>query len=155
MEVRLQGHQDDRGDPFHRAPAADVLEHLGAARIRLIREREPEGRPPTLEPGARAAHRRRPVRLARADTDVQRLRKGSRGAVWEHGSEEILLSMPPSPTVVRRVIKPAVFLLCLVPFALLVWRALAMHGAGLGTNPIEKIQDTFGQWGLRFLLITL
>jgi sulfoxide reductase heme-binding subunit YedZ len=63
--------------------------------------------------------------------------------------------MTPSPTVVRRVIKPAVFVLCLVPFALLVWRALALHGAGLGTNPIERIQDTLGQWGLRFLLITL
>jgi sulfoxide reductase heme-binding subunit YedZ len=61
----------------------------------------------------------------------------------------------PSPTVVRRVIKPALFVLCLVPLALLVWRAFVLHGAGLGTNPIEKIQDTLGQWGLRFLIITL
>jgi sulfoxide reductase heme-binding subunit YedZ len=61
----------------------------------------------------------------------------------------------PSPTVVRRVIRPALFVLCLLPLALLAWRAFALHGAGLGPNPIEKIQDTLGQWGLRFLLITL
>jgi methionine sulfoxide reductase heme-binding subunit len=61
----------------------------------------------------------------------------------------------PSQTTVRRVIKPALFALCLVPLASLVWRALELQGTNLGANPIEKIQDTLGQWGLRFLLITL
>jgi len=61
----------------------------------------------------------------------------------------------PSPAVVRRFIKPAVFLLCLVPLLSLVWRAFEIGGTDLGTNPIEHIQDTLGQWGLRFLLITL
>ena len=61
----------------------------------------------------------------------------------------------PSSTTVRRLIKPAVFLVCLVPFLSLLWRAFEIGGAGLGTNPIERIQDTLGQWGLRFLLITL
>jgi methionine sulfoxide reductase heme-binding subunit len=61
----------------------------------------------------------------------------------------------PSPTAVRRFVKPALFLLCLLPFASLVWRAFEIAGTDLGTNPIEKIQDTLGQWGLRFLLITL
>jgi sulfoxide reductase heme-binding subunit YedZ len=61
----------------------------------------------------------------------------------------------PSPTTVRRVIKPALFALCLVPLMSLVWRALELQGTNLGANPIEKIQDTLGQWGLRFLLITL
>lgn len=61
----------------------------------------------------------------------------------------------PSALIVRRYIKPAVFLLCLVPLASLVLRAFEFRGTHLGTNPIETIQDTLGQWGLRLLLITL
>jgi sulfoxide reductase heme-binding subunit YedZ len=61
----------------------------------------------------------------------------------------------PSATVVRRVLKPALFVLCLLPLASLIWRALEIGGTNLGANPVEKIQDTFGQWGLRMLLITL
>jgi sulfoxide reductase heme-binding subunit YedZ len=64
---------------------------------------------------------------------------------------------------VRRVAKPAVFALCLLPAA---WLALGIAGlasgdAGsraalaLGANPVEKVQDTLGIWGLRFLLATL
>jgi methionine sulfoxide reductase heme-binding subunit len=36
-----------------------------------------------------------------------------------------------------------------------VWAALGIGGANLGANPVEAIQDTFGQWGLRFIVITL
>jgi sulfoxide reductase heme-binding subunit YedZ len=54
-----------------------------------------------------------------------------------------------------RAIKLILFVLCLVPFASLFWRAFELGGSDLGTNPIEKVQDTLGQWGLRFLLITL
>ena len=61
----------------------------------------------------------------------------------------------PSTFVVRRVMKPALFLLCLLPLASLVWRAFGIAGTDLGANPVEKIQDTLGQWGLRMLLITL
>jgi sulfoxide reductase heme-binding subunit YedZ len=61
----------------------------------------------------------------------------------------------PSNAVVRRVIKPALFILCLLPFASLVWRAFGIGGTDLGANAIEKIQDTLGIWGLRLLLITL
>lgn len=61
----------------------------------------------------------------------------------------------PSPTVIRRVIKPALFVLCALPLLSIVWAAFEIGGATLGTNPVEKIQDTFGQWGLRFLVITL
>ncbi|MFO7190586.1 MAG: protein-methionine-sulfoxide reductase heme-binding subunit MsrQ [Pseudomonadota bacterium] len=60
-----------------------------------------------------------------------------------------------SPLLLRRVIKPALFALCLLPFAAVLWRLFGIGGATLGANPIERIQDTFGQWGLRFLLITL
>ena len=47
-----------------------------------------------------------------------------------------------------------VFVLCLVPAALVVGDALELTGR-LGANPIEEIQDRFGYWGLRFILITL
>lgn len=61
----------------------------------------------------------------------------------------------PSMFVVRRVLKPALFVLCLLPLASLIWRAFGIAGTDLGANPVEKIQDTLGQWGLRMLLITL
>jgi methionine sulfoxide reductase heme-binding subunit len=48
--------------------------------------------------------------------------------------------------------KAAVFVLCLVPFALLVWKGLH-HG--LGANPIEYITRSTGWWTLTFLLLTL
>jgi sulfoxide reductase heme-binding subunit YedZ len=61
----------------------------------------------------------------------------------------------PSPLVIRRVIKPALFVICALPLLSLLWAAFGIGGASLGANPIEKIQDTFGEWGLRFLVITL
>ena len=48
--------------------------------------------------------------------------------------------------------KLAVFLLCLVPLAWLVWRAFF---GTLGVNPIETINRTLGDWALRFLLLSL
>ncbi len=52
----------------------------------------------------------------------------------------------------QRLYKPLVFLICLLPFGLLLFSALS---GGLGANPIEEITHVTGQWGLRFLLITL
>jgi methionine sulfoxide reductase heme-binding subunit len=51
-----------------------------------------------------------------------------------------------------RVLKPLVFLACLVPFALLAQRALT---GDLGTNPAETLEHTTGEWVLRFLAATL
>lgn len=51
-----------------------------------------------------------------------------------------------------KVAKPIVFLLCLVPFGLLVWGVFTND---LGANPVETITHTTGDWILRFLLITL
>jgi methionine sulfoxide reductase heme-binding subunit len=48
--------------------------------------------------------------------------------------------------------KVVLFLVCLVPFASLVWRAL--H-ANLGANPVEFVQHATGDWTLRFLIFTL
>lgn len=61
----------------------------------------------------------------------------------------------PSAAIQRRVFKPALFLLCLLPFASIVWRAFGLAGTSLGVNPIETIQDTFGRWALRLLIATL
>jgi methionine sulfoxide reductase heme-binding subunit len=51
-----------------------------------------------------------------------------------------------------RYLNPVLFLACLVPLALLVWRGF--H-AGLGANPIEAITHSTGDWTLIFLLVTL
>ena len=47
-----------------------------------------------------------------------------------------------------------VFAACLLPFALVVGDAFEITGR-LGANPIEEIMDRFGNWSLRFILITL
>jgi sulfoxide reductase heme-binding subunit YedZ len=48
--------------------------------------------------------------------------------------------------------KIALFVLCLIPFADLLWR---FHRQDLTANPIEFITHRTGDWTLRFLLITL
>ena len=50
------------------------------------------------------------------------------------------------------IFKPAVFLVCLVPMAWLVWDIFA---GNLSANPIEDIRNRTGIWTLRFLMITL
>ena len=52
----------------------------------------------------------------------------------------------------RRVIKPAVFLACLVPVGQLVYGAF---WGDLGANPVEMITNTTGIWTLRLIVITL
>jgi sulfoxide reductase heme-binding subunit YedZ len=52
----------------------------------------------------------------------------------------------------KRLVKPLLFTLCVVPLAWLIWDAL--H-AGLGANPIEALEHRTGDWALRFLLVTL
>lgn len=52
----------------------------------------------------------------------------------------------------QRLGKPLVFMLCLLPFITLVLRLLNDQ---LGANPIEAFTRHSGEWGLRFLLITL
>ena len=55
---------------------------------------------------------------------------------------------------VRFIWKPLVFALSLVPFLLVVGDLFEVTGS-LGANPVEEIQDRFGNWGLRFMLIAL
>ena len=57
-------------------------------------------------------------------------------------------------TQIRRVWKPLVFFACLLPFGLVVGDAFNITG-GLGANPVEEILDRFGNWALRFVMLTL
>jgi sulfoxide reductase heme-binding subunit YedZ len=55
---------------------------------------------------------------------------------------------------IRFVWKPLVFMLCLVPAIHTATNALGIFG-DLGANPVEEIQDRFGIWALRFIMIAL
>lgn len=48
--------------------------------------------------------------------------------------------------------KAVVFLACLMPLGLLIWRGFS---GGLTANPIEFVTHTTGWWALTFLMITL
>ncbi|MCI0707679.1 MAG: sulfoxide reductase heme-binding subunit YedZ [Ignavibacteriae bacterium] len=52
----------------------------------------------------------------------------------------------------RRVLKPALFILALVPLGLLVYGVLTDT---LSANPLDDITDETGTWTLRFIVITL
>lgn len=51
-----------------------------------------------------------------------------------------------------KVIKPVVFILCLVPAAWIAWAVITGH---LGVNPIRDAEIQTGLWTLRFLAIAL
>jgi sulfoxide reductase heme-binding subunit YedZ len=55
---------------------------------------------------------------------------------------------------IRFIWKPLVFVASLIPFALVAGDLFEVTGS-LGANPVEEIQDRFGNWGLRFMLIAL
>ena len=57
-------------------------------------------------------------------------------------------------TQIRLIWKPLVFVVCLAPFALVAGDLFGITGS-LGANPVEEILDRFGNWGLRFVMITL
>jgi len=57
-----------------------------------------------------------------------------------------------SPTHVRRIVKPIVFVLALEPFLWLVYNAFF---GDLGVNPVETITNHTGIWTLRFIVITI
>ena len=55
---------------------------------------------------------------------------------------------------IRFIWKPVVFLVCLLPLLLIIGDAFGVTGS-LGANQIEAILDRFGNWALRFIMITL
>jgi sulfoxide reductase heme-binding subunit YedZ len=55
---------------------------------------------------------------------------------------------------IRIIWKPLVFTACLLPFLLVVGDVFELTGS-LSANPVEEIQDRFGIWALRFIVIAL
>lgn len=55
-------------------------------------------------------------------------------------------------TQISALIKPVVFVLGLLPLALAIY---AVSQNRLGANPVESLLHLTGEWGLRFLLLTL
>lgn len=58
----------------------------------------------------------------------------------------------PTTRTIRTRLKPAVHSLALLPFAFLLY---GLFSGSLGANPVEAITHSSGEWGLRFLLLTL
>lgn len=52
----------------------------------------------------------------------------------------------------QRVIKPLIFILCLLP---LIFLSINFYLDDLGANPFEVLTRSTGEWTLRFLLLTL
>lgn len=73
---------------------------------------------------------------------------------WTSGATSRACSRLNTLQQIRLVWKPLTFIVCLLPFALVVGDAFEVT-SGLGANPIEEIMDRFGNWSLRFILITL
>ncbi len=62
------------------------------------------------------------------------------------------LSIQPTPFWLNKILRPGVHILSLIPFLSLIFLTLTNQ---LGTNPVEHLTHTSGEWALRLLLITL
>ncbi len=71
--------------------------------------------------------------------------------LWTNNSVKTLMKNLSSKKI-SYLVKPALFVLCLMPFALLIYSALTDN---LGVNPVETLTHETGEWALRFLLFTL
>ena len=60
-----------------------------------------------------------------------------------------------STNTVRKIIKPLLFIACLLPLAWLVAGALGIANISLGADPVARVLHRLGLWGLRFLVFTL
>ena len=56
---------------------------------------------------------------------------------------------------IDRIYKPTLFIVCLVPFLQMAAGAFGIAGQTLGVNPVEDILHALGEWGLKFLVLTL
>ncbi|QNM62106.1 hypothetical protein XHV734_3369 [Xanthomonas hortorum pv. vitians] len=94
VEIRLQEHQVDRGNPLRREDARDRVARSAAVRIWILFQRQSGGGPSALEPEDRAPyrrHRQQVVRRAHRDQAVQRLCGSGRFVVRGDGFEEVVL----------------------------------------------------------------
>src|ERR1019366_9434108 len=109
-----------------------------------------------MESVQRTAHRRECIQPAAADPAIQRLRRPGSQSLQRNGSAEILLMWQ-----IRWLLKPLVFLVCLIPAVHLTLGALNAAGVlnigniSLGADPVKLMLHTCGRWTLNFLMITL
>src|SRR5260370_6653579 len=109
-----------------------------------------------MEPGKRTPHRRECIRAAAAHSSLKWLRGAGSQSLHRDGSAEILLMWQ-----IRWVLKPLVFLACLIPAlnmsigALNAAGVLHIDGISLGADPVKVMLHTCGRWTLNFLMITL
>jgi DMSO/TMAO reductase YedYZ molybdopterin-dependent catalytic subunit len=75
--------------------AQDHLERAGSRRVRLLLQRQPEGRPSPLVSGPRAPHRLERLPQNHPHPPVQRLRRSGRQPLQRHGSQKVLLKILP------------------------------------------------------------
>ena len=61
------------------------------------------------------------------------------------------IARPPAERILR-IVKPTLFVVCLLPFVLLILQSL---DGSIGPNPVQAITHATGDWALRMLLITL
>src|SRR5208337_3621195 len=120
-----------------------------------------------MEPGHRAPPRRQPVWSAQAHPPLQWLRRAGGEPLWRDGSAEIFLMTPSQGRdggariggthlrAIRWVLKPLVFIACLVPACRLTAGAFGFAGISLGADPVMVMLHTCGKWTLNFLMITL
>jgi sulfoxide reductase heme-binding subunit YedZ len=66
-----------------------------------------------------------------------------------HGSYQVMMTRT---ALIRWIVKPIIFLVCLLPLALLTYNFLA---GNLSANPLDDITDETGTWTLRFIVLTL
>ncbi len=83
---------------------------------------------------------------------MNRLRKASLLFIYQHRFEDIFINTASLKKGINRVYPLLVFIVCLIPFILLIINALTDR---LGANPIETIIGDTGQWTLFFLILTL
>ena len=122
----------------------------GAARVRFLREREPERRPSSLEPGAgKTAAELHPQSQ---DGDVQRLHRAGRVPVQGHGFAQKLLK----PITVVKVLCFAAALIPAAALAYGIYRTLYLGDFNaLTANPGDYITDQTGTWTIAFLTTAL
>ncbi len=129
--------------------AADHLEPSAPQRVRLLFQRESRRRPPSVEPGDRAADRRiRPP----ADAPIQRIRLAGGPSVRRHGfAGQLLMAVRLSKDDVE-FSKRLVLVNAFVPLALLCWD---LWSGRAGANPLEYATHVTGMLALVFVVLSL
>ena len=154
VEVRLQEHQVDRPDQPGRGAAADHLEPQNRRRVRLLFQRQPRGRPPALEPGDRAPHRRgrrcspSAARPCRSTATPSRWRACT--PAWTCARITDMAAVDPARLPWYQRLRPgALYFIGIIPAA---WTFYLGVMDQLGADPMKVLERDLGLWALKFLV---